>query len=266
MARETRAAPVRANVPMLPTSAEDKGSSSSASLPEYVQRMMRWRHMDFEYTLWQMLQLCVNPTRVYRTTMYHSRTKHAWARDDPAFVVVIMYLLLIASVAWSLTFGERSPVAMLQLFLYVVAIDFVGVGAALATVGWWLANTYLHESPSRADEWAAASRRETVEWRYAFDVHCNAFVPMLLLLHVGQYLLLPLLLREGLLPMLVSNTLYAAAFGVYHYLTFLGYSELPFLRRAECFVYPIGAVLLAYVFSLVCMMNVTSFVTRIYFG
>ena len=173
-----------------------------------------------------------------------------------------------ASIAWSLAFGEGSPLSMLLLFLYVVAVDFVGVGAALATVGWGLSNTYLHESPVRIDEWATAanSRRETVEWRYAFDVHCNAFLPMLLLLHVGQYLLLPLLLREGILPMLVSNTLYAGAFGVYHYLTFLGYSELPFVRRAEYFVYPIGLIGLAYVLSLLCMMNVTSFVTRIYFG
>ena len=55
----------------------------------------------------------------------------------------------------------------------------VGVGAALATVGWWLANTYLHEAPASVNEFAAAERREAVEWRYAFDVHCNAFLPML---------------------------------------------------------------------------------------
>ena len=66
----------------------------------------------------------------------------------------------------------------------------------------------------------AAKRRETVEWLYAFDVHCNAFVPIYVMvcrrrnarvatrrrlraasrlpssrqLYVLQYLLLPLLL------------------------------------------------------------------------
>ena len=40
-----------------------------------------------------------------------------------------------------------------------------------------------------------------------------------------------------------SDGRYAAAFSVYHYLTFLGYSELPFLRRCECFIYPVAAVM-----------------------
>ena len=237
-----------------------------SSLPDFARRMIQFRHMDFEYTLWQMLQLCINPTRVYRTTLYHSRTKHCWARDDPAFVVVVVYLLLVAAVAWSLAFAERSPVAMLKVFLYAITVDFLLVGVILATVGWWLANTYLHESPASADEWSAASRREAVEWRYAFDVHCNAFLPLLVLLHVLQYLLLPLLLRPGLLAALLSNTLYAVAFSVYHYLTFLGYSELPFLRRCECFVYPIAAVCVVYVLSLLLGLNCTSIVAYIYFG
>lgn len=236
------------------------------SLYEFITRMIRFRHMDFEYSLWQMVQLCINPTRAYRTTLYHSRTKHCWARDDPAFVVVIIYLLLVAVVAWSLAFADRSPLAMLQLFMYVVTIDFLAVGAILASVGWWLANAYLHESPARVDDWSAESRRELVEWRYAFDVHCNAFVPLFLLLYVLQYMLLPILLRPGMLASLLSNTLYAGAFSVYHYLTFLGYSELPFLRGCECFVYPIVAVFLAYVVSILLGVNCTSVIAYIYFG
>ena len=39
---------------------------------------------------------------------------------------------------------------------------------------------------------------------------------------------------------LCTNVLYRtmALLTRYHYLTFLGYSELPFLRRCEYFVYP----------------------------
>ena len=57
----------------------------SATASEFLRRVLRFQHMDFEYTVWQMLYLCVNPTRIYRTTTYHSRTKHQWARDEAHF-------------------------------------------------------------------------------------------------------------------------------------------------------------------------------------
>ena len=48
-----------------------------------------------------------------------------------------------------------------------------------------------------------------------------------------QFLLSPLLLWRGFLSALLSNALYAAALGYYHYLNFLGYSALPFLDHTE---------------------------------
>ena len=37
----------------------------SATASEFLRRVLRFQHMDFEYTVWQMLYLCVNPTRIY---------------------------------------------------------------------------------------------------------------------------------------------------------------------------------------------------------
>lgn len=50
-------------------------------VPEYVRRLFQYAQMDIDYTLWQMLYLCVSPSRVYRTTKYHKQTKNQWARD-----------------------------------------------------------------------------------------------------------------------------------------------------------------------------------------
>ena len=97
-------------------------------------------------------------------------------------------------------------------------------------------------------------------------MHCNAFFPLFLLLYVLQFLLLPVLLRGGLVATLLSNSLYAAAFAAYHYLTFLGYSELPFLRHPEYFVYPIGVVALLWLFFLLFNINCTALVVGWYFG
>jgi len=51
----------------------------------------------------------------------------------------------------------------------------------------------------------------------------------------------------------------------YHYLTFLGYSTLPFLRRCEYFVYPIAPILALYALSLPLNLNCTGLVVGWYF-
>ena len=233
----------------------------------YGRRLLKPSSLDVEYVLWQMLQLCVEPKRVYRTTTFHSRVKHQWARDDPAFVVVLAYMLAVAGVAWCLAFGQGA-LETLSLLLYVLLFDFVALGSAIASAGWWVSNNYLRDDALREHVWVAAAdaKEEHVEWRYAFDVHTNAFVPTFLLLYVVQYLLLPLLLRGGVLAALLSDTLYAAAFTIYWYLTFLGYSELPFLRGAVYFLYPVVPVVGAYVLALLLRLNATEIVVAVYFG
>jgi hypothetical protein len=242
-------------------------------LREYAARMLRFRHMDFEYALWFMVNLCFSPRTAFRSTLYHSRTKHQWARDDPAFLMLLLYLLLISAVSWSLAFAQRTPLQILGLFLHVALVDFLLLGVLLSTVGWWFANTYLRDmQPARmgVPDWSRGGARgestDSVEWLYAFDVHCNAFVPMYVLLYPAQYILLPLLQRPGFLPAVLSNALYACAFSLYHHRTFLGYSELPFLQRCECFVYPVALILLAFVLSLPLGLNCTTAVSYIYFG
>lgn len=80
-----------------------------------------------------------------------------------------------------------------------------------------------------------AATQETVEWFYAFDVHCNAFLPVYLALYGLQYVLLPLLLHSGFVAAALSSALYALAFSAYHYLTFLGYSgATPPLSSRPC--------------------------------
>lgn len=39
----------------------------------------------------------------YRHTSYHKQTKNQWARDDPAFVVVLCMLVAVAATAYCIT-------------------------------------------------------------------------------------------------------------------------------------------------------------------
>ena len=127
---------------MLPThfSGAERGlhAATAFTKAEYIERMMRYRQMDFEYAMWLMANLVISPRTAFRSTLYHSRTTGQWARDDPAFVVLLLYLLLIASVSWSFAFAWRTPLEVLGLFAYVACVDFLLLGLSLSTVGWWL--------------------------------------------------------------------------------------------------------------------------------
>ena len=101
---------------------------------------------------------------------------------------------------------------------------------------------------------------------YAFDVHCNAYFPMFLLLYVLQLLLCPLLLLRSRLAAALSCALYASGMSYYFYVTFLGFASLPFLERTEVLLYPIGAIAAALPFALLAGFNPTKLVLRIYFG
>lgn len=201
--------------------------------------------MDIQSAMDQMKTLLsTRPYVVYKTSYYRKQTKNHWARDDPAFVALQFIFLVIACIAYSVSF--RAPLTESIAFLvYSVIFHWLGFGFVIATVGREIANRHLtdHKSTSHV--------RQSVEWLYAFDIHCNAFFPLFVVLYGVQFFLLPLVLGKSLVALIVSNTLYAASFAWYWYITHLGYRALPFLSQTEVFLFPIAAIALVYVLNLV---------------
>ncbi|KAG8208256.1 hypothetical protein GTR04_4366 [Trichophyton interdigitale] len=86
--------------------------------------------------------------------------------------------------------------------------------------------------------------KEHVEFGYCFDISARAFFTLYLHLYVLQFVLLPVLTRgtgtsSNFLATLLGNTLYLSAFSYYTYISFLGYSNLPFLYHTELILLPI---------------------------
>eukprot|EP00440_Ansanella_granifera_P011101 gb/GFBE01012039.1/.p1 GENE.gb/GFBE01012039.1/~~gb/GFBE01012039.1/.p1 ORF type:complete len:246 (+),score=36.69 gb/GFBE01012039.1/:1-738(+) len=224
---------------MLPIHVESERPtfSHSPSLSEYMRRMIQYAQMDIDYTFAQMLYLCIAPRKVYQLTSYRKQTKNQWARDDPAFVVVMIFFLTIASIAYSIAL-QVGGADFLHILLMFVGVHFLLFGVIVASVSWFVANNYL-----RAQSFHGVEQR--MEWMYAFDIHCNSFFPLFLVLYVLHYFLLPIVLQPTLAAAIISNLLYAGAGCYYLYVMSLGYSMLPFLERTEVILYPSGVVVLA---------------------
>lgn len=158
------------------TMAAASSVSSATSHAQYLSRLTDFRQMDIQSALDQMKTLLsTRPHVVYKTSYYRKQTKNHWARDDPAFAALEFIFLTISCIAYSISF--RVPVTEgMAFWLYSVLFNWIGLGFIIATLGREMANRYLtdHKSSSHV--------RQSVEWLYAFDIHCNAFFPVFVLL------------------------------------------------------------------------------------
>lgn len=234
----------------------NRGLTATAKVYRYVRRLLRFRQMDFEFALWQMLYLFVSPQKVFRNFQYRKQSKGQWARDDPAFLVLFSLWLCASSVGFAVAL-HLGVVGFIAFILHVVFIDCILLGLLVATVGWLVSNKYFLMAPQQT---------EKVEWAYAFDVHLNALFPVLTILHVFQLFVHGPL---GMLPipfvaLLISNTLWLCAVIYYVYITFLGYSTLPFVRRTEVLLYALTVVFLVYIVTLLFGWDLTAMLYAFY--
>lgn len=104
-----------------------------------------------------------------------------------------------------------------------------------------------------------------VEWLYAFDVHTNAFFPLILFIHGIQLIFFNWMVGNGWVDRIICNLIYLIGFAYYSYVTFLGFSVLPFLQDTIIFfVYPLCLLLFGYVISIFTV-NVASLMYMYYF-
>lgn len=109
----------------------------------------------------------------YRNFQYRKQTKNQFARDDPAFLVLLSIWFIISASGLSLVLHLHF-VGFIKFLLWVVLVDCILIGMIVASIFWFLTNFFLKKS------------NQDVEWGYTFDVHLNAFFPPLLILHVFQ--------------------------------------------------------------------------------
>ena len=74
---------------------------------------------------------------------------------------------------------------------------------------------------------------QSIEYSYAFDIHCNSFVPLYLFTSSAQYIILPLLNGNGKLGLVLGNALFTVGMLYYFIVTTSGYYAMPFIERSN---------------------------------
>eukprot|EP00794_Sanderia_malayensis_P007072 gene7072-7869_t len=182
-------------------------------------------------------------------------TKHQWARDDPAFLVLLSFWLFVSSIIFAVVL-KLGFIGFIKFLLWVIFVDCIGVGLIIAGFLWLITNRYLRIPGD-------SSHDHVVEFGYSFDVHLNAFFPLLIILHIVQ--LIGLLFDPGMfIARFFGNTLWLVAITYYVYITFLGYSALPFLRNTAVLLYPFALLVMIYIISLSLSWNITQSLVDFY--
>ncbi len=136
------------------------------------------QQMDLQSAIDQMrILLTLYPQRVYKMAYYRKQTKNHWARDDPAFCFLQIVMIVAVSIAYGFAFRVGSFLDIIGVVTKSVLVNWLGFGVIIASVGRLIANNHLMMA-----ERSSSHVKQEVEWLYAFDVHCNAFVPLFVLL------------------------------------------------------------------------------------
>lgn len=102
--------------------------------------------------------------------------------------MLLSLALVLSSVFYAVALG-LSLWGFVKFILWVIFIDCIGAGVIIASALWLvsLLFNYAHfflNFRAFSNKFLRKVKDQDVEWGYCFDVHLNAFFPMLILLHV----------------------------------------------------------------------------------
>lgn len=230
-------------------------STAVTKTKRYFRRLLKFNQMDFQYAFWQMIYLFVNPRKVYRNFHYRKQTRNQYSRDDPAFLVLLSLWLCLNGIGFSIVL-QLSFFGSLKFILWGFFVDCIGSGLLIATVMWFVANNFMLRRSCLSQD---------LEWGYAFDIHLNAYFPLLTILHFFQMTFLDWILNHfSLMSTLTANTTCLVATGYYIYISFLGYDAVPILKNTRRLLIPGNILFFVYIGLIIANWNVTQNLCRFY--
>lgn len=122
------------------------------------------------------------------------------------------------------------------------------------------ANKFLTQTPTYT-----TTNSQSIEFRYAVDVHTNGYFVIVLIIYLIQLFLYPLLVKDEWICTLFGNTLYVVALLHYVHVTYLGYAALPSVNNSELILFLASVIIVLYLASLVGF-NVSRACLSWYFG
>ena len=242
---------------------------SQKKLNEYLFKMMRPRHMDFELAKLILIKSIISPKQLYLHTKRSKQIKNQWHRDDPCVTAVNVLLLLFCALLINISNpSSYNPVHLLMQWLVTsfcfVFLHFIVYGVIISLITKNIAEKFLRKD--ERSQMHSPAGGHLIEPMYSFDIHCNGFFPVILFNYFGNVSVVSresadvyfsfqcLMMLFGLnrwsdsiftdsfTSAFLSNGLTSVGLVYYFYMMFRGYAILPFIQKPHKFLIPIPIV------------------------
>ncbi|EKE42909.1 hypothetical protein ENUP19_0347G0010 [Entamoeba nuttalli] len=194
-----------------------------------------------EYYDWFLINIILHPQTVYESCKYQHSLTQQWNRRDHAITKIVTLFNIILSFIFSITFVSLRWI--IPYILFDVIIPMI-IGIIIAVILFYLCKS----SFTTGDSFTV---------RYSYDIHINAYFCYLLISHVLIFILSPFLFKPTLTATLFSNIITCLSIIYYIYITYLGYSILPFIYLPKkVYIIPMLAVSVLFILFTVFNLNV----------
>ena len=215
------------------------------SFIDYLKKMYHFKQIDY-YLAYLNILYCFIPKELIEMSKMRKHLKNKYARDDPGFLLLIILYLFVSSVSYSLAFGYFSFFKIFNIFFIQSFVFLITFGLIISFISKILIDKYFNNNIM-----------QTVEFIYAFDIHCNGFVPMYFFCFIVPYIFLPLCSKDYyFFQILITNGLLCLGILYYCYNLFMGYFSLPFVRKNKYVTLMIWPIILFFLFSTLFRFNV----------
>ena len=225
------------------------------SFIDYLKKIYHIRQIDY-YLAYLNIIYCFNPKELIEMSKMRKHLKNKYGRDDPGFLLLLIIYIFISSISYSITFGIYNPFKIFNLFFIQTFVFLITFGLIISMISKIIIDKYFNNSTTN----------QTIEYIYAFDIHCNGFVPMYTFCVIIPFIFIGITSKDNyMIQVLLSNSLLCIGILYYSYVTFISYFSLPFVRKNKFVTLGIWPIIFTFLIGTLCNFNFFKYFCSMFF-
>ena len=226
------------------------------SFIDYLKKIYHIRQIDY-YLAYLNIIYCFKPKELIEMSKMRKHLKNKYGRDDPGFLLLIIIYILISSISYSITFGIYNPFKIFNIFFIQTFVFLITFGLIISMISKIIIDKYFNNSTTN----------QNIEFIYAFDIHCNGFVPMYAFCSIIPFIFIGITSKDNfMIETLFTNSSLCIGILYYSYVTFISYFSLPFVRKNKFVTLGIWPIIFTFLIATLCNFNFFKYFCSMFFS